>query len=992
MSVFEWFLELLSNLGNFINLAESYEKESNLLRLFIFEKINSLTDSEIKQLDKEVYGYFISYIKSIFAVSILETNLLIDQIVLASIYKTLTCGIFERRLKAASDLTSLLETKKKKQTVYIQLYLEAMHKKELLEWINQKEIVKLLLTKLFHEELLSRSTTIIIEAAAVSGLEELLIIWELYNEASILMEKTLEDLLKNVLQTLDPKLRIQFFNKIVDKTRFDDKYLKFITQYTKLFAGDSDMLGIPYMWEQVFGDNTCKNNQLLGYLCECLESSRISNSNKLDLVTQCVKNIESGRNWYASIKVLSIYVSTPGNIEIIKEVNSSNNLTNLILNNLSDYLKIVGDFPNRDPTATYQGDYNHKLNILIRLETILEVSLIESLKFTTDDFVKLWQIFENPDYTVEAKVFMDLLICHVNRSFGMNYGEFILDIFFNRSLINWKTMTLKKLNLFEELFNETNRNRKLMYHFVMENRYDALRIPNLFVILEIIKEAKDTKVKRGFQKFFTKVVVYITTFDKEYGNFYERMFEEIEKHVLDAIDNNDDESIVAFSEMILDMLTEIEEKGRIPTEDEYIPTKGNNEIRLKTSRKDKNTKINWDEEFYFFRIKVAYLYDISIHTCAFKMGDKIIDKTHDFIICKSLIKTNSLTLHEVPNPYSTFEHNIKKVYLESSLMNIMMNLLKSENKAYSVDVFTLVESSPADSTITEEVKNLIKTNDSQKWKSYFNDSNFYFNLYKLKTLIQLLNKTKHSQVMPVVLSNLTRIDHNEVIFLKKSIEFYKTLIYLTDCAELDDASCTVNVVIKLIELLVFLAKNDNVLTSEINNLISNLSAMCQSVVDFGDKIFVDNQSIIEFFIGNGKSRENLISSFVVKIVNPFCTNDKVVENIVRNLLSKENMIRILEEKLAYTMLPATFFLRKFIKPDRLDLSYQVEIVVQYILQFIEAGETDLFFEKLIELLGCLLKSSSTPNEKLIVDSKLITLLIENVELRNINSCSVNRIS
>ena len=751
---FEWFIEKI----------DSYDI-NNIFNAYT-ESILNLSENELKNIKKPMTIININKRLSNNLIDDRNKNEKIyDKLNFIYIYRCLNSQILEKKINSVNLINEMISSKGKN---------EYFNERFVNYLIKEKNILSILLGESVHDEVLKRTNIIFHYLASFNQIPDSIIKQLIDNKKIILIQKIISD----IVSVLPIEKRNKIFNECTkDMDLSINENIEFIKNLTDnclnysnlnieekkiLKESKVNLYGIDTLYNYIMKNRTkddCKNNNILiaiEALVQILSNSFTVNDkiiyNYLEQIFENMNNNDKHYNIIQSIELIEnifdyCFEKRTSKEKFLQMLDDKYDIITLFVNDLTRYMNNITkgeiDFKfNND--EIYEGIYEHKTNIKVRLNIIFFFVEGEDMRYSLDlkgkeHLEKLFEIFKKQKN--EKLILFDYLNSYVE----INPDKETLEYFFkvilrNNEYINLKEIDEKRqLHLIITVFKIINSNESLIFDG-KNMRVKLNKIEGIDLLYEILLNNNNQILLNTLCEELTNLCLYLFDYSKSFSeNYWKNYIEDIINKLNTCIKNNNKNGINSLIYLIDFIYSKASNfQGKIP-EKKDIQTAGS-ESELyhfycdQRKKKEYKIKVGLNEILFDVRWRIGYYYDINVNDVVFenynkekfnfmfdfyrfmdifpseKYGNNI-NGNYKFVYVKG--ESNQLLKLNV-NPKNIIESN-------ENVIDNFLQLLKKENQDEEIKekVWKLFNKLPIDYYIKKKIIKLFKDED----KNMLNEKN-----------------------------------------------------------------------------------------------------------------------------------------------------------------------------------------------------------------------------------------------------------------------------
>jgi len=344
----------------FIDFTANFSSEMMKFKEYFMFRINNMSESEIKEVDKYYIEGIASSIKNVFNIDNVKTasGIIYEELLLNYHFKCFISKNLEKRIKGISYINKAAEFLDKKdhnKNLRMQIDDEGEEEEEYIHvdanhfflWLKEKNILDELLGENLHEEILKRCTSIFIIYARKSAIGTNIydLLWKAFVERHESISSVIKSLLCNLILCMNDADKEYNFNKIklfplgnyntqfnkfikdltINCIRSDmakkNKGIKYIPDRDIYFNNnpneirESNLYGIPSIYHfmldlEVTNANNYENIEIaLESLKEIFETTNLNKDIIIKYILYCVGNLLHGHSIVQSLKLIKILLN-----------------------------------------------------------------------------------------------------------------------------------------------------------------------------------------------------------------------------------------------------------------------------------------------------------------------------------------------------------------------------------------------------------------------------------------------------------------------------------------------------------------------------------------------------------------------------------------------------------------------------------------------------------------------------------------------------------
>ena len=436
----------------------------------ILRRIDIVSESELKDLRYEELIILLTRMKRF---NHQENPFIFELLKLNFFLKMLRSGYLEKRIKALSEISSMIETLDMRATAF-DIHKVRSHQEQLKNWLVGEKVLSLLLTDRPHVELMKRSS-IILKFFAKQNLLDNSCLEELWKSISCKHEsyiratyETIVDLASVLKENQSDYLFSEFLK--VPKENYDESFLVLIKDFTvkainmckstSIHSPNQKWYGISIFQELLLDSSPAEFRfTAIKYLVFIIAET-YSFPQKLQCYKLIRKLIRENNSVTQALKLfLTLQKHTP-RVRIdqneCKCIEKIYRLTDVIIENLSKYLNSLATSV---PDTSYSAQFNHSRYLHIRLQFLGIAAHNSSAGLSFENLEQLWDIFTQHNNIDKELFFMWLyqgIKCKVPITANQLHNVFH-NFFLQEDRFSNSCESLYYFNSFSYFFCEANR-------------------------------------------------------------------------------------------------------------------------------------------------------------------------------------------------------------------------------------------------------------------------------------------------------------------------------------------------------------------------------------------------------------------------------------------------------------------------------------------------------------------------------------------------------
>ena len=604
----------------------------------------------------------------------------------------------------------------------------------------------------------------------------------------------------------------------------DDKLFSFVIE-------DKDYYGLNliknFLLEEEYKKYNMTNEQKtelitisIDGIIQIIENSQNKEKNLL-LKSLYFKGIESIENSTDVVQFLILFNKIKNKsknlsnkfIYILEEYSREYKLLTYLINDMVRYLNLIDSFNKKnnielninkkdmsEENKIYEGLFNNKLNIELRLELI--IFLLQSETYDSDELI-VKKLIDSCQTNILANNYLYKLLYKNINNFDEQFIKFLYDYILTLNKNN-NINDIEYYKLCKEIIKKMN---EIINTLCLMNNKDIaiinceceLQIKGLDILYNFLINTKNDIIRKDITDFIADIFVGIKFNQKEkveiyWKNFAQNLYNKLDDLLKGNISENEQgiQGIISLikeiekkstnkGEIIKDVRQILEEIKKIKEENKKHKNKKNNkkgqitckEFNFSGNSGENGTSLNYDikidktEYFYMLRYRLSNFFKIPLNTVTVVIDEDKYDKT----IIKDKFKNIEFDLfNDYDNIYNLFnelemelnDNNTGKKFplifkvkskdneqlknIKNIIKNIpqLTKLLKQSNAKYILDVWLLVKDEAQNNNLNiyQKIKEILINKNMGNFNSIFNfeNTNIYYISYILSILNGLINE------------------------------------------------------------------------------------------------------------------------------------------------------------------------------------------------------------------------------------------------------------
>ena len=631
---------------------------------------------------------------------------------------------------------------------------------------------------------------------------------------------------------------------------------------------------------------------------------------------------------------------------ILEEYSREYRLLTYLVNDMERYLNLIDSFNKKnnielnlnkkdmsEENKIYEGLFNNKLNIELRLELI--IFLLQTESYDSDELI-VKKLIDSCQTNILAKNYLNKLLYKNLNKFDDQLIKFLYDYIL--TLNNNNINDIEYYKLCKEIIKKMNQLINTLY--LMNNKDIAiinceceLQIKGLDILYKFLINTKNDIIRNDITEFLADIFVGIKFNKKEkveiyWKNFSQNLYNKLDELLKGNILENE-QGIQGIISLIKEIEKKSYNKGEIIKdvrqilreikinieENKKYKNNPNNAKGQKTFKKfnfsgksgENGTSLNYDikidktEYFYMLRYRLSNFFKIPLNTVTVVIDEDKYDKA----IIKDKFKNTEFDLfNDYDNIYNLFNElerklndnntgnkfplifkvkskdNEKLKNIKNIIKNIpqLTKLLKQSNAKYILDVWLLVKDEDNNLNIYQKIKEILINKNMGNLNSIFNFENININyisyiLFILNGLINELNETDKNFINNTFLTN--KILSEKIKNIK--IEYNK----IQNIGEIYEKNNIIKYLLNIFYIISQRTNDKNILIFILKKIIE----FYYIIINQCNTINLNTLSSIEGI--KVKQIEDLYLeniNFIYGIING---NNIIIENFIRILISKD---------------------------------------------------------------------------------------------------------
>ncbi|OMJ88629.1 hypothetical protein SteCoe_9412 [Stentor coeruleus] len=695
---YEIFDYLLPDYG--INYFANYNE-------LLLKRVDIISEAELKDLKYEEIICLINRMKKS---RYYDQTLNFESLKLNFFLKMLKSGYLEKRIKALSEISQMIETNESKIVTFDQIKAKS-NLEELKLWLLKENIVSLLLTDRPHVELMKRSSTVLKFFAKYNLLENSFLeqLWNSIQSKHDSYVRAAYDTIIDLSSVLNESQNDYLFSEFlkVPIENYDESFLLLIRDFTRkaisstkqiIGRDQSKWYGVKIFQELMLDKNPSEFRfASIKYLVQILTDDKCESerANQYKIIRDLIL---SNNSVTQALKLFLKLIKHSSNIynadNLDKYIHKVLKLKDAVIDNLSRYLQEKSDYPE----TSLQQSISHMNALSVRLQYLSVVAhqTREGLPFESLEI--LWGIFSSRPRRDKEIFFLWLhqgLKCKPPVD-SMIICEMLIHFFLRED----RFPSSCESNIIYSAFN---------FFFC-----EALRIERIIEITEYkqIRYRKTRKLKG--QKKLLKIYLHTTSeqvmvncgktifalmsrFDPDLIDDAEDIVSEFLRSIIETIQSSkNDEKVVMRALMLIQVLLDKPED-----EDEYT---GFLHVKKVHGKEFQMVKINQNKNLRHMRKMIAKAYGKEIEHTILYFNDR-----------KITVSEDDLEIHNVRYTYAEVEFcedelieftPFSAVSHSQEVIKVLFELLSDANKPYTDLAWRLLLTLPTCKSLKKSISQL----------------------------------------------------------------------------------------------------------------------------------------------------------------------------------------------------------------------------------------------------------------------------------------------